>query len=94
MYSPFESIDLGVPISFEVIVTSGGLEAEGKESHKSIVPATVAVTADFVLVPWPARPHTLIFVVRVRDSSRFVVLRAFESLERHNRSAISIPDFG
>ena len=34
MYSPFESIDLGVPISFEVIVTSGGVDAEGNYSQK------------------------------------------------------------
>ena len=48
MYSPFDSIDLGVPMSFEVIVTSGGLDAEGKESHKSIVQATVAVTLSVI----------------------------------------------
>ena len=59
MYSPFESIDLGVPISFEVIVTSGGLEAEGKESHKSIVPATVAVTIVFSPLDQTPQGHEL-----------------------------------
>ena len=47
MYSPFDNIDLGVPISFDVIVTSGGLDDEGKEFQRSIVPATVAVTIVF-----------------------------------------------
>ena len=47
MYSPFDKIDLGVPISFDVMVTSGGVDELGKLFHRRIVPETVDVTIVF-----------------------------------------------
>ena len=55
MYSPFDNIDLGVPISLDVIITSGGVDAEGKEFQRSIVPETVEVT--IVLLPLDHTPQ-------------------------------------